>query len=144
MTVPESRYLHPIFAQLPLATQEGLCRYIENRLRDRTRTLVTETVQSEVQLMRTQILAESRSIAREEANTVLRDQVRSVLGSLTDRESRIIALRFGLDDGRQRTLEEVGREFGVTRERIRQIEAKALRKLRHPSRSKRLKDYYTK
>jgi RNA polymerase primary sigma factor len=72
---------------------------------------------------------------------LLRDQVRSVLGSLPTRESRIIALRFGLHDGRQRTLEEVGQEFGVTRERIRQIESKALRKLRHPSRSKRLRDY---
>jgi RNA polymerase primary sigma factor len=88
--------------------------------------------------------AEATSPVDEAAQSLLRDQVRSVLGSLTDRESRIIALRFGLDDGRQRTLEEVGREFGVTRERIRQIEAKALRKLRHPSRSKRLKDYYTK
>ena len=72
---------------------------------------------------------------------LLRDQVRNVLCSLSQRESRVIALRFGLDDGRQRTLEEVGREFGVTRERIRQIEAKALRKLRHPSRAKRLRDY---
>ena len=64
-----------------------------------------------------------------------------VLDSLTDRERRVLELRFGLDDGRCRTLEEVGKEFGVTRERIRQIEAKALRKLRHPSRSKKLKDY---
>jgi RNA polymerase sigma factor (sigma-70 family) len=74
--------------------------------------------------------------------TLLREQVRSVLSSLSSRESRIISLRFGLDDGRQRTLEEVGQEFGVTRERIRQIEAKALQKLRHPSRSKRLKAYF--
>ena len=64
-----------------------------------------------------------------------------VLRSITLRERRVLQLRFGLDDGRQRTLEEVGREFGVTRERIRQIEANALRKLRHPSRSKKLKDY---
>ena len=64
-----------------------------------------------------------------------------VLDSLTERERRVLELRFGLDDGRSRTLEEVGREFGVTRERIRQIEAKALRKLRHPSRSKKLRDY---
>ena len=64
-----------------------------------------------------------------------------MLDSLTGRERRVLQLRFGLDDGRQRTLEEVGREFGVTRERIRQIEAKALRKLRHPSRSKKLRDY---
>jgi RNA polymerase primary sigma factor len=81
------------------------------------------------------------SPSEEATQTLLREQVRSVLGSLPIRESRIIALRYGLNDGRQRTLEEVGREFGVTRERIRQIEAKALRKLRHPSRAKRLKDY---
>ena len=64
-----------------------------------------------------------------------------VLGTLTPREEKVLKLRFGLDDGRARTLEEVGREFNVTRERIRQIEAKALRKLRHPSRSKKLRDY---
>jgi RNA polymerase primary sigma factor len=64
-----------------------------------------------------------------------------VLATLTPRESRVLELRFGLEDGRSRTLEEVGREFHVTRERIRQIEAKALRKLRHPSRSKKLKGY---
>ena len=64
-----------------------------------------------------------------------------MLGSLTQREQRVLQLRFGLDDGRSRTLEEVGQEFSVTRERIRQIEAKALRKLRHPSRSRKLKDY---
>jgi len=64
-----------------------------------------------------------------------------VLHTLTDRERRVLQLRFGLEDGRRRTLEEVGREFGVTRERIRQIEAKALRKLRHPTRSRRLKDF---
>jgi RNA polymerase primary sigma factor len=64
-----------------------------------------------------------------------------VLASLTPRESKVLELRFGLEDGRSRTLEEVGREFHVTRERIRQIEAKALGKLRHPSRSKKLKDY---
>ena len=61
--------------------------------------------------------------------------------TLTDREARVLQLRFGLEDGRSRTLEEVGREFGVTRERIRQIEAKALRKLRHPTRSRKLKDF---
>ncbi|MEE8469874.1 MAG: RNA polymerase sigma factor RpoD [Dehalococcoidia bacterium] len=72
---------------------------------------------------------------------LLKDQVDEVLSTLTPRESRVLQLRFGLKDGRSRTLEEVGREFGVTRERIRQIEAKALRKLRHPSRSKWLRDY---
>ena len=85
---------------------------------------------------------DAQSPPDEATQMLLREQVRSVLGSLSSRESRIISLRFGLDDGRQRTLEEVGQEFGVTRERIRQIEAKALRKLRHPSRSKRLKDYF--
>ena len=64
-----------------------------------------------------------------------------VLSTLTPREERVLRLRFGIDDGRTRTLEEVGKEFNVTRERIRQIEARALRKLRHPSRSKRLKDF---
>lgn len=73
--------------------------------------------------------------------TLLREQLGEVLDTLTDREQKVLRLRFGLDDGRQRTLEEVGREFNVTRERIRQIEAKALRKLRHPSRSRKLKDY---
>ncbi|QSX07318.1 RNA polymerase sigma factor RpoD [Sedimentibacter sp. zth1] len=72
---------------------------------------------------------------------LLKDQLSSVLHTLTDREQKVLRLRFGLDDGRARTLEEVGKEFEVTRERIRQIEAKALRKLRHPSRSKKLKDY---
>jgi len=73
--------------------------------------------------------------------TLLREQLVEVLGTLTDREQKVLRLRFGLDDGRARTLEEVGKEFNVTRERIRQIEAKALRKLRHPSRSRKLKDY---
>ena len=72
---------------------------------------------------------------------LLREQVEEVLGTLSDRERRVLQLRFGLEDGRSRTLEEVGRDFGVTRERIRQIEAKALRKLRHPSRSRKLRDF---
>jgi RNA polymerase primary sigma factor len=75
------------------------------------------------------------------SHQLLREQMEDVLQSLTPRERRVLQLRFGLHDGRQRTLEEVGREFGVTRERIRQIEAKALRKMRHPSRSKKLRDY---
>ncbi len=75
------------------------------------------------------------------AFTMLKEQLMDVLDTLTPREKKVLRLRFGLDDGRARTLEEVGREFNVTRERIRQIEAKALRKLRHPSRSKKLKDF---
>ena len=75
------------------------------------------------------------------SHTLLREQLGEVLSTLTDREEKVLRLRFGLEDGRSRTLEEVGREFSVTRERIRQIEAKALRKLRHPSRSKKLKDF---
>lgn len=73
--------------------------------------------------------------------TMLKEQLEEVLGTLTEREQKVLTLRFGLEDGRARTLEEVGKEFNVTRERIRQIEAKALRKLRHPSRSRKLKDY---
>ena len=75
------------------------------------------------------------------AFTLLKEQLVEVLGTLTEREQKVLRLRFGLDDGRARTLEEVGKEFNVTRERIRRIEAKALRKLRHPSRSRKLKDY---
>ena len=75
------------------------------------------------------------------SHTLLREQLGEVLSTLTDREEKVLRLRFGLEDGRSRTLEEVGKEFSVTRERIRQIEAKALRKLRHPSRSKKLKDF---
>lgn len=77
------------------------------------------------------------------AFSMLREELSTALESLTDRERQVVRLRFGLEDGRARTLEEVGKEFNVTRERIRQIEAKALRKLRHPSRSKRLKDFLT-
>ena len=75
------------------------------------------------------------------AQEKLKKQLLTVLDTLTPREEKVIRLRYGIDDSRPRTLEEVGREFNVTRERIRQIEAKALRKLRHPSRSKRLKEY---
>ena len=78
------------------------------------------------------------------AYTLLREQLEDVMKTLTPREAKVLKLRFGLDDGRTRTLEEVGKEFNVTRERIRQIEAKALRKLRHPSRSKKLRDYMSK
>ena len=75
------------------------------------------------------------------SQTLLREQLKEVLRTLTPREAKVLELRFGLVDGRSRTLEEVGKEFDVTRERIRQIEAKALRKLRHPSRSKKLRDF---
>ncbi|MCR5283896.1 MAG: sigma-70 family RNA polymerase sigma factor, partial [Lachnospiraceae bacterium] len=74
-------------------------------------------------------------------HTLLKEQLNEVLATLTDREAKVLKLRFGLEDGKARTLEEVGQRFDVTRERIRQIEAKALRKLRHPSRSRKLKDY---
>ena len=79
--------------------------------------------------------------AESASHTLLKEQIADVLSTLTPREEKVLRLRFGLEDGRQRTLEEVGKEFNVTRERIRQIEAKALRKLRHPSRSKKLKDF---
>ncbi len=84
---------------------------------------------------------DAQAPAEEASFTLLREQLDEVLKTLTEREQRVLRLRFGLDDGRARTLEEVGQKFGVTRERIRQIEAKTLRKLRHPSRSKKLKDY---
>ena len=88
------------------------------------------------------ILDDNVAVSAEAASfTLLREQLVEVLGTLTEREQKVLRLRFGLDDGRARTLEEVGKEFNVTRERIRQIEAKALRKLRHPSRSRKLKDY---
>ena len=79
--------------------------------------------------------------ADEASHALLKEQLQEVLSTLTPREAKVLKLRFGLEDGKSRTLEEVGQEFAVTRERIRQIEAKALRKLRHPSRSKKLKDY---
>ena len=71
----------------------------------------------------------------------MKEQLEEVLATLNDREKKVLIMRFGLEDGKPRTLEEVGKAFGVTRERIRQIEAKAIRKLRHPSRAKKLKDY---
>ncbi len=88
-------------------------------------------------------IEDDNALAPAEAATyiMLREQLIDVLDTLTPREQKVLRLRFGLDDGRARTLEEVGKEFDVTRERIRQIEAKALRKLRHPSRSKKLKDF---
>jgi RNA polymerase primary sigma factor len=89
------------------------------------------------------IIEDKNALAPPEAASrqLLKDQIDDVLSTLTPRERRILQLRFGLEDGVSRTLEEVGKEFNVTRERIRQIEAKALRKLRHPSRSRKLKDY---
>ena len=84
---------------------------------------------------------EAPAPAEAASHTLLKEQLDDVLTSLTEREAKVLRLRFGLEDGRPRTLEEVGKEFDVTRERIRQIEAKALRKLRHPSRSKKLKDF---
>ena len=81
------------------------------------------------------------SPAAQAADVLLREHIEDVMQTLTPREAKVLKLRFGLEDGKARTLEEVGKEFDVTRERIRQIEAKALRKLRHPSRSKKLRDY---
>ena len=92
-------------------------------------------------LARTGKQIEIERVANAERISALKEQLEDVLDTLTDREENVLRLRFGLDVGRTRTLEEVGKVFGVTRERIRQIEAKALRKLRHPSRSKRLKDF---
>ena len=90
-------------------------------------------------------IKDERTMGPEEFATIemLKEELQGVLGTLTDREEKVLRLRFGLDDGQCRTLEEVGQIFGVTRERIRQIEAKALRKLRHPSRSRKLKDFLT-
>jgi RNA polymerase primary sigma factor len=90
-------------------------------------------------------IKDERNMSPEEyaTNEILKDEISEVLLTLTEREEKVIRLRFGLEDGKSRTLEEVGQMFGVTRERIRQIEAKALRKLRHPSRSRKLKDYMT-
>ena len=88
-------------------------------------------------------IKDERNVSPEEyaTNEMLKDEISNLLSTLTEREEKVIRLRFGLDDGKSKTLEEVGQLFGVTRERIRQIEAKALRKLRHPSRSRKLKDY---
>ena len=87
---------------------------------------------------------ESESPVDYTTRQLLKEELYAILKDLSDREERVIRLRYGLDDNRPRTLEEVGREFGVTRERIRQIEAKAIKKLRHPTRSKRLGDYKDK
>ena len=96
---------------------------------------VDEAVQEKVKEYEKEQKKKDEEIAK------LKEQLEEVLETLTERERKVLRLRFGLDDGRARTLEEVGKEFKVTRERIRQIEAKALRKLRHPSRSRKLKDY---
>ena len=88
-------------------------------------------------------ITDNNDLTRDEPASyqLLRDELVAYLDTLNDREARVLELRFGLEDGKSRTLEEVGRDFGVTRERIRQIEAKALRKLRHPNRSKKLRDF---
>jgi RNA polymerase primary sigma factor len=83
----------------------------------------------------------SASPTDQATQALLKDHIREMLSTLSPREAKVLEYRFGLEDGKQRTLEEVGREFGVTRERIRQIEAKAIRKLRHPTRAKKLRDY---
>ena len=88
-----------------------------------------------------QVVLLRASCAGVRRKTLLKEQLDEVLDTLTEREQKVLRLRFGMNDGRARTLEEVGKEFDVTRERIRQIEAKALRKLRHPSRSRKLRDY---
>ena len=107
----------PVSLETPIGEEED--SHIGDFLEDETATAPSDTV----------------------AFTMLKEQLISVLDTLTPREEKVLRLRYGIDDGRPRTLEEVGKEFNVTRERIRQIEAKALRKLRHPSRSKRLKDF---
>ena len=83
----------------------------------------------------------AKNIPEAASHQLLKEQVDDIIHTLTDREAQVLQLRFGLEDGRSRTLEEVGHVFGVTRERIRQIESKALRKLRHPSRSRKLRDF---
>ena len=99
------------------------------------------SAEEEIELAKRMENGDEAAKKRLAAFTLLKEQLVEVLSTLTDREQKVLRLRFGLDDGRARTLEEVGKEFNVTRERIRQIEAKALRKLRHPSRSRKLKDY---
>ena len=124
MGISESRVMEiqkiaqdPVSLETPIGEEED--SHIGDFLEDETATAPSDTV----------------------AFTMLKEQLISVLDTLTPREEKVLRLRYGIDDGRPRTLEEVGKEFNVTRERIRQIEAKALRKLRHPSRSKRLKDF---
>ena len=121
-------------------------RYLRNRVRNELLPLMEALAPgASARIAQTaSLLAEDEdALAPAEAASffLLREQLEDVLGTLTPREKKVLQLRFGLEDGRSRTLEEVGQVFGVTRERIRQIEAKALRKLRHPSRSKKLKDY---
>jgi RNA polymerase primary sigma factor len=124
LQIPESRVIEiqkiaqdPVSLETPIGEEED--SHIGDFLEDESAIAPSDTV----------------------AFTMLKEQLISVLDTLTPREEKVLRLRYGLDDGRPRTLEEVGKEFNVTRERIRQIEAKALRKLRHPSRSKRLKDF---
>jgi RNA polymerase primary sigma factor len=124
MEIPADRVLEIIkFMQLPISLESPIGEEGDAYLGD--------------------IIEDKNALAPPEAASrqLLKDQIDDVLSTLTPRERRIIQLRFGLEDGVNRTLEEVGKEFNVTRERIRQIEAKALRKLRHPSRSRKLKDY---
>ena len=124
MDIPESKVIEiqkiaqdPVSLETPIGEEED--SHIGDFLEDESAVAPSDTV----------------------AFTMLKEQLISVLDTLTPREEKVLRLRYGLDDGKPRTLEEVGKEFNVTRERIRQIEAKALRKLRHPSRSKRLKDF---
>ena len=113
----------------------------ETTMDPKTRTLIRVTIEDDSHLG--DFIQDEDSPAPQDSAsfTLMKEQLDEVMNTLTPREAKVLKLRFGLEDGRARTLEEVGKEFDVTRERIRQIEAKALRKLRHPSRSKRLRDY---
>ena len=120
---------------------------ITRAIADQARTIripvhMVETINKLIRVSRQLLQEDNVPVPADAAAfTLLKEQLEEVLGTLTEREQKVLTLRFGLEDGRARTLEEVGKEFNVTRERIRQIEAKALRKLRHPSRSRKLKDY---